>query len=485
MLSQPNLPARPRARPPQPPRPMPPTNMLANRYLVEEVIGEGAYGTVVRARDTITGGPVAVKRIKRVLDTYPMATRILRELKFLRLLRGHDNIITIKEILIPSDRDRFHDTFVVFELMPFDLTQIITSTPLDGAKIKYFMFQLLRGIHYLHTAGVLHRDIKPSNILVDKSCSLKICDFGLARASFRPANDTDTVLWTDYVATRWYRAPELIMPQANNYGPAIDIWSAGCIFAEMILRRPLLPGSDERNQLWRITQFTGTPSPDVIARLRNPHAQQYLRSVQPMPPADIHKLFPKHADPQALQLIRAMLDFDPNKRISAHDALMSDYFKERRYYHGFGPRPHALVEKEFDFENRMGMSDRDGLAYIRRELLEEILQYHPEKREEIYGGGRPAGYEMESQAADFGKALDMHGRGHRHAINARSMPKNAMQNVVTSQTHRRTANVAKAPTLPNEVMRRYQRDPNDGENGQKPKEVPVVEMDSEDAAMNG
>lgn len=431
--------------------------LLANRYCLNQVIGEGAYGVVASAQDVVTGDEVAVKRIKRVLDTYPMATRILRELKFLRLLRGHDNVIEVKDILVPSDRDRFNDTFVVFELMPCDLSRVIlSSAPLNAANVKYLMFQLLRGIQYLHTAGVLHRDLKPSNILVDARCSLKICDFGLARAAFRAETDADLVLWTEYVATRWYRAPELIMPQANNYGPAIDVWSAGCIFAEMLLRKPLLPGGDEFDQFRRITDFTGTPGLDVIAKMRNRKAQQYLKSIKPRPPADLHAVFPPDTDPQALALIKAMLEFDPDQRISAHKALMTDYFKEWRDPLGFGPRPQPLNEKEFDFEKRLGMAEKDSIAYIRRELLEEILFYHPEKREELYGNG--PNYEIESQADGFAKAMDRQRYGLAPPSLVKSMPKDAMRNIVISQAERRLAakNAQRAPTLPNDVMRKHE-----------------------------
>lgn len=178
--------------------------LLANRYSLEQVIGEGAYGVVASAKDVATGKSVAVKRIRRVLDTYPMATRILRELKFLRLLSGHENIIEVKDILVPSDRDKFNDTFVVFELMPCDLYRVINSTaPLNAANIKFLMFQLLRGVHYMHAAGVLHRDLKPSNVLVDGQCRLKVCDFGLARAVIRTTEDSDAGMFGCICSKSW------------------------------------------------------------------------------------------------------------------------------------------------------------------------------------------------------------------------------------------------------------------------------------------
>lgn len=426
--------------------------LLASRYRLNQVIGEGAYGVVASANDVVTGEEVAVKRIQRVLDTYPMATRILRELKFLRLLRGHDNVIDIKDILVPSDRDRFNDTFVVFELMPCDLSRVISSSaPLNAANIKYLMFQLLRGICYLHSAGVLHRDLKPSNVLVDGRCSLKIIDFGLARATFRADHDSDVVLWTNYIATRWYRAPELIMPQANNYGTGIDVWSAGCIFAEMLLRKPLLPGSNETDQLRMITEFAGTPSSHVISKLRSPKAQEFLRSMPVRPGVDLRGIFPANTDPRALKLISSMLEFDPEKRISAKDALMSDYFREWRDPLGFGRLPQPIPEDEFDFEKRLGMNDKDGIAYIRREFLEEILKYHPEKRDELCGDGRNAPrYEVPSQVDQFAKEMNNQSRGIQQQNLIYTLPPESLQCLVDRKEARiQKQRLNRPPTEPN------------------------------------
>lgn len=428
--------------------------LLANRYRLNQVIGEGAYGVVASAQDMVTGGEVAVKRIQRVLESYPMATRILRELKFLRLLRGHDNVIDVKDILVPSDRDRFNDTFVVFELMPCDLAHVVSSSaPLNAANVKYLMFQLLRGIHYLHAAGVLHRDLKPSNVLVDGRCSLKIIDFGLARAAFRTDNtatDTDAVLWTNYIATRWYRAPELIIPQENNYGKGIDVWSAGCIFAEMLLRKPLFPGCNEMDQLKMITEFTGTPSSHVISRLRSEKAKQFLRSTRPKAGIDIRTIFPPDVDPRSLELISGMLEFDPESRICTRKALMSDYFKEWRVPLGFGSTPQQLPEKEFDFEKPLGMNNRDKITYIRHQLLEEILHYHPEKRDELCGGKSGPTYAGDSQSEEFATALDNQIRGNNVPQNlVRTLPPEAMGELILRKQDRlKAAKIMRPPTEP-------------------------------------
>lgn len=153
--------------------------LSSHTYRILHVIGEGAYGVVCAAVNETTSERVAIKRIKSVLDSYPVATRILRELKFLRLLRHHENVVTVADVLVPGERDRFNDAFVVSELMPTDLSKLLRSaTPLSGDHVKYLMFQLLRAVHFLHSSNVFHRDIKPNNILVNKKCELRVCDFG-------------------------------------------------------------------------------------------------------------------------------------------------------------------------------------------------------------------------------------------------------------------------------------------------------------------
>lgn len=443
--------------------------LLASRYSLDQVIGEGAYGVVASATDEVTGQSVAVKRIRKVLDTYPMATRILRELKFLRLLSGHDNVIEIKDILVPSDRDRFNDTFVVFELMPCDLFRVINSpSPLNHANIKFLMFQLLRGIYYLHAAGVLHRDLKPSNVLVDAKCRLKICDFGLARAAFRAEReDADLQFWTDYVATRWYRAPELLAPRSTNYGRPIDIWSAGCIFAELILRKPLFPGDDSDDQLRRITDFTGKPDLGAIQRLRSVRLQEVVSGMPARRPQDLRNIFPPDTDPAILRLISRMLVFDPEHRITAREALMDDYFTCWREPLGFGRPPRALHEEEFEFEkNLVSRRDKDSLASIRRELLQEIVHYHPEKRAELLGEAPGANYVMPSQSDEFAQAMDnqQHGRP-LPSSRAQSMPRHVIQQVL-SNNDRGHVRMAKLPTMPDAELAKYKQ-PADGSQQQQ------------------
>eukprot|EP01018_Ginkgo_biloba_P019366 Gb_05456 [translate_table: standard] len=178
-----------------------------NRYQVQEMVGKGSYGVVCSAIDTQTGQKVAIKKITNIFEHVSDATRILREIKLLRLLR-HPDIVEIKHIMLPPSCREFKDIYVVFELMESDLHQVIKANDdLTPQHYQFFLYQLLRAMKYIHTANVFHRDLKPKNVLANADCNLKICDFGLARVAF---NDAPTsVFWTDYVATRWYRAPEL------------------------------------------------------------------------------------------------------------------------------------------------------------------------------------------------------------------------------------------------------------------------------------
>jgi serine/threonine protein kinase len=343
------------------------------RYVAERFLGEGAYGVVVSARDTVTGDLVAVKRIRKCLNNHPMFTRTLRELKFLRLLSPHKNIINVRDVLLPGEFEKFNDTFVVFEKMPTDLKKVLESTTeITPDHVKYFMFQLLCGIHYMHSANVFHRDLKPSNILINEKCELRICDFGLARASYESGPDT-TRFWTDYVATRWYRAPELIMEDHSTYSTAIDMWSVGCIFAEIISSgKVLFQGSSARHMFELITDVLGSPPRHVVEKLRNQSARRVLNEfLHPRrEPRPLHQMFPT-TDPQAIDLLARLLVLDQDERISALDALHLPYFSQ--YWHlGFGVEADPLPASEFVFE-RATLSHEQ----MRLEFLKEILHYHP------------------------------------------------------------------------------------------------------------
>lgn len=365
-----------------------------SRYRIEEVIGKGSYGVVCSAYDTHTGEKVAIKKINDIFEHVSDATRILREIKLLRLLR-HPDIVEIKHILLPPSRREFKDIYVVFELMESDLHQVIKANDdLTPEHYQFFLYQLLRGLKYIHTANVFHRDLKPKNILANADCKLKICDFGLARVAF---NDTPTaIFWTDYVATRWYRAPELCGSFFSKYTPAIDIWSIGCIFAELLIGKPLFPGKNVVHQLDLMTDLLGTPSAEVIARVRNEKARRYLSSMRKKKPFPFSQKFP-NADPLALRLLEKMLAFEHKDRPTAEEALADTYFKglakvERE------PSAQPVSKMEFEFERR-----RITKEDVRELIYREILEYHPKMLKEFLEGSEPTGFLYPSAVDHFKK----------------------------------------------------------------------------------
>ncbi|WOL17032.1 mitogen-activated protein kinase [Canna indica] len=341
----------------------------ASRYKIQEVIGKGSYGVVCSAIDTHTGEKVAIKKIHDIFEHISDAARILREIKLLRLLR-HPDIVEIKHIMLPPSRRDFKDIYVVFELMESDLHQVIKANDdLTREHYQFFLYQLLRALKYIHTANVYHRDLKPKNILANANCKLKICDFGLARVAF--SDTPTTIFWTDYVATRWYRAPELCGSFFSRYTPAIDTWSIGCIFAEVLTGKPLFPGKNVVHQLDLMTDFLGTPSLETISRIRNEKAKMYLSSMRKKQPVPFSQKFP-NADPSALKLLQKLLAFDPKDRPSAEEALADPYFKglskiERE------PSCQPITKMEFEFE-RQRVTKED----IRELIFREILEYHPQ-----------------------------------------------------------------------------------------------------------
>ncbi|RUS20111.1 kinase-like domain-containing protein [Endogone sp. FLAS-F59071] len=258
-----------------------------DQYEIIDVVGEGAYGVVCSAIHRPTGQKVAIKKITP-FDHSMFCLRTLREIKLLRYF-NHENIISILDIVKPRTVDEFHE-----ELMETDMHRVIRTQDLSDDHCQYFIYQTLRALKAMHSANVLHRDLKPSNLLLNANCDLKICDFGLARsANF---SDENSGFMTEYVATRWYRAPE-IMLTFKEYTKAIDVWSVGCILAEMLSGKPLFPGRDYHHQLTLILDVLGTPTMEDFYGIKSRRARDYIRSLPFKKRIPFAHMFP-NANPQ-------------------------------------------------------------------------------------------------------------------------------------------------------------------------------------------
>jgi len=286
-------------------------------------IGYGAFSEVWEARNMHTNEKVAVKCIRNLFSDINVAKHTLREIRLLRHF-GHENLLSIKDIFIINDKESFNEIFIVIELMGTDLHRLISSKrKLQDEHLQTFIYQILRGLKCVHSARVFHRDLKPNNVLINTNCDLKICDFGTGRGIGRKQLNMTLM---EQVTTRWYRPPEGLM-QATQYTSAVDVWSVGCILAELILRRPLFPGKHNYDQLDQIFSILGTPPKEFIEKLQNEKYRNHLRGLPPKEKQPFEEVFP-NANPQAIDLIEKMLRLDPEKRITVDDALAHPYLAQ-------------------------------------------------------------------------------------------------------------------------------------------------------------
>jgi len=299
-------------------------------------IGAGTYGMVAAFKDSESGKRLAVKKITNAFEDLIDGKRILREVRLLQRL-DHENIVKILD-MYPPDNPSFDDVYIVQELMEMDLTRVIRSKePLSEEHNRWFAHQTLCGVLYLHSMDVVHRDLKPSNILVNRDCTIKICDFGLARGSMKSSTedsgvggsklDTTSSKLTEYVVTRYYRAPEVVL-LASEYGKPIDIWSVGCILCELIGRKTIFKGKDHLDQIRQILEITGAPSKEDASWLKvSEAASSYVAKFKHLPGRPWATVFPK-ATVACLDAVNCMLQFDPSKRPTALECLRHAFFSD-------------------------------------------------------------------------------------------------------------------------------------------------------------
>lgn len=376
--------------------------IVDERYTVTKELGQGAYGIVCAAVNNHTNEGVAIKKVTNVFSKKILAKRALREIKLLQHFRGHRNITCLYDMDIPRP-DNFNETYLYEELMECDLAAIIRSgQPLTDAHFQSFIYQILCGLKYIHSANVLHRDLKPGNLLVNADCELKICDFGLARG-FSVDPDENAGYMTEYVATRWYRAPEIMLSFQNytkastshachplsshcsfavsHYSPrrltaTVDVWSVGCILAELLGGRPFFKGRDYVDQLNQILHILGTPNEETLSRIGSPRAQEYVRNLPFMAKKSFPSLFP-NANPDALDLLDRMLAFDPSRRISVEQALEHQYLA---IWHDASDEPDCPTTFNFDFEIIEDVNE------MRKMILDEVFRFRQIVRTVASGG---------------------------------------------------------------------------------------------------
>ncbi|KAI9012483.1 mitogen-activated protein kinase [Phycomyces nitens] len=332
-------------------------------YKIVDVIGEGAYGVVCSAVQASTGKMVAIKRILP-FDHAMFCLRTLREIKLLKYFQ-HENIVSILDIVKPATLEDFNEVYLIQELMETDMHRVIRTQELSEDHCQYFTYQTLRALKAMHSANILHRDLKPSNLLLNANCDLKICDLGLARSA--NSADENSGFMTEYVATRWYRAPE-IMLTFKEYTKAIDVWSVGCILAELMSGKPLFPGRDYHHQLTLILDVLGTPTMDDFYGIKSKRARDYIRSLPFKRRIPFSRLFPT-ASPMAVDLLEKLLTFNPEKRITVAEALEHPYLEP---YHDPNDEPDAppIHESFFDFDKYKDQLTKEQLKQL---LYQEIV----------------------------------------------------------------------------------------------------------------
>ena len=294
---------------------------ILEKYDIVQLLGKGAYGVVFRGVDRATKQEVAIKKVFDAFHNSTDAQRTYREVVFLNQLKGHDSIVKLLDVIEAKNPN---DLYLVFEFLETDLHAVIRGDILEEIHRQFVTYQILKGLKYIHSADIIHRDLKPSNILLNSDCVVKIADFGLARSVICDVDEAAQIL-TEYIATRWYRAPEIVLG-SQKYTKAIDVWSVGCIMAEMIIGRALFPGKSTLNQVELIIELLGRPSPEDIQSLDSPLAQNLLAGINTQKKKSFTTMFAK-AGKDALDLIRRMLCFNPSHRITVEEALTHPYLK--------------------------------------------------------------------------------------------------------------------------------------------------------------
>jgi len=292
---------------------------------------------------------VAIKWIKNVFCNDTFAHHILREIKLLRILRGHKNIVKLKTIMRPQDPKTFNDLFVVVEHCAQNLMKVIefNEKRMTTKHIQYITYEFMKGINYLHSKGVIHRDLKPLNILVSENWEIKVSDFGSANVKTDKVNH-DYVL-SNYVTTKYYRAPELYYSYIRDYDGCVDMWAVGCIIAELFTKDIFINADTDIDYIKSLITFMGEPSPKIMKKMNKKYANQIQTLAPTVKRKSLSDLIP-NAPPAAIDLMSKLFTYDPEVRLTAKQVLEHPFLES--LYDPQGDK--SLVEgknvRYFDFE---------------------------------------------------------------------------------------------------------------------------------------
>ncbi|KAF8484119.1 kinase-like protein [Russula emetica] len=356
------------------------TFIVDSDYQFVKELGEGAFGWVVAAKHSRTGEDCAIRKIMNISTTEDWLPRILtkrclHEIKLLHHLnhfRRHNNIICLYDMDIVFGPDgNFDEVYIYEELMQFNLRDIIRSragSPLSDAQAKYLIYQTLCGLKYIHSADEMYYDLKPADMLVSADSKLKICYFRLAHGFSQAQNQG---FMTEKVEEWWYRAPERFFLANDSF--AIDVWSVGCILAEMLAGMPIFRGRDRIELMEQILCALGTPSEDTLRRLALPPGpvQIYIRSLSIGPRVPFTQMFPPRTNPLAIDLLAKMLTFDPAERITCEQALEHPYLA---VWHN--PTDEPVCPTKFD----TSFLKDDSIEGMKKLIVEEVDAFRSEVR---------------------------------------------------------------------------------------------------------
>jgi len=331
---------------------------IGERYEAQKFMGAGAYGAVIKAKDKETNEFVAIKKLSKIEDIID-AKRILRELRILRTFK-HENIINLHNVLFHEDNNGFGEIYLVTNLMEIDLYSVIRNKQsLTDDHIQFIIYQILRSLLYLHSANIVHRDLKPSNILATEQCDIQLCDFGLSRAIDFSADENHT----EYVVTRYYRAPEIMI--SHDYSTAVDIWSLGCTMAELMTGKILFKGENYIQQIKLIIDTLGKP--EDMSFVNNANAKKFLDTLPEKPKKPLLSIV-TYDNKDALDLLQKLLEINPAKRINASQAIAHPYLKA---FYEPSDEPIFQGEADFKFEN----DPHATLEDIEMMIIDEVNYY--------------------------------------------------------------------------------------------------------------